>query len=146
MRGMWGGILSLPVFAVAAVGTCLGACATANHQGLYRTPYAWQHGSDDARSVMEESSPDVVRVTTTDSIRFVLEDAQLVADSIVGTAVWEDDSPPQPEYRLAVRDVGKIEWRTGRSGSGPDVGGFLKGMGVLLGVAVLVGAVALGAL
>jgi hypothetical protein len=119
-------------------------CSTRRTE-LYRTPFAWQHESSDARSVMDTEGPDVVRVTTVTGSRYVLEDAQLVGDSIGGTAVWEDDTPSQDGHHVAVRDITKLEWSHGAEGGGGFLG-FVKGIGVLVGVTVLVGVAALFAL
>lgn len=114
----------------------LAGCA-ARPTELYRTEFAWQHESPDARAVMEAEAPDVVRVTTVAGERFVIEQAELAGDSIAGTVVREDDTPPEQGFRTALQDIVKLEWSHGseRGAGGMEL---LKGLAVLLGATALV--------
>ena len=129
------------ILAAAFVVSGLSGCAASNRSNLYRTNLAWQRQSVDARSVMVEEHPDVVRVTLLDGNRFVLERARLVGDSINGTAVTEEGASPQPGVNVALGDIGKIEWSGGGGddGLGASATLFARNPGAIAAVILVVG-------
>ncbi len=99
------------VFFIVALALGLTSCVGPSRTALYRTPYPWQRESTDPQSVMTSDSPSLVRITTAEGTRFVLEDARLAEKAIAGTAYREDDSAPDFDFVVAIDDISKIEWR-----------------------------------